>query len=70
MKDAISLLYSQEDIDQYVTYPFAETNGYEVLSNAEHALTIPGPTWTLNMLMAGGLSNYYSVNAGDTILVN
>ena len=26
-QDAISLLYSNEDIDQYVTYPFAETNG-------------------------------------------
>jgi hypothetical protein len=31
--DVVSLLYTDEGVDQYVTYPNHNTNGYGVLSN-------------------------------------
>lgn len=66
-KDAISLLYSQEEVDQYVTYPLDDQNGYKILSNA-NADDMTGPTWTLKMLIAGTFETVYSAGVGDNIM--
>lgn len=56
-----------DDVEQYVTYPNAEQNGYGILSNGDTGTSHPGPTWTLKMLITGALKNSYSVSAGDLI---
>ena len=66
-KDAISLLYSDEGVDQYVTYPFAEINGYKVINNS-NGINQTGPTWTLKVLITGALTNLFSVKAGDLLM--
>ena len=68
-KDAISLLYSDESVDQYVTYPFAEINGYKVINNGQ-GVNQAGPTWTLKMLITGALTDHFSVKAGDLLMAD
>ena len=74
-KDAISLLYSREDVDQYITYPIANQNGYNVTlgkptntSDAVESWDLKGPTWTVKMLITGALESHLSVDSGDLLL--
>jgi len=60
-KDAISLLYSTEDVEEYVTFPMNHINGYETLANSEDGKNLIGPTWTLKVLISGTYENFFSV---------
>ena len=65
------MLYSDEDVDQYVTYPHPETNGYKVINNGakeNDGTSAPGPTWTLKMLMSGAMQDRFSVKPGQLII--
>ena len=66
-KDAISLLYNEDEVDQYVTYPSKNQNGYNIISN-DGSDDMQGPTWTLKMLIAGIYSSVYSVDVGDILM--
>ena len=61
-KDAISLLYSDEEIDEYVSYPTDNQDGYGVIHNGNGSLE--GPTWTLKLLMSGTFQNMFSTETG------
>ena len=51
-----------------MTYPFSDINGYSIFSNATNGKDIAGPTWTLKALVTGGLTDMFSISAGDLIL--
>lgn len=55
--DAISLLYSDDAVDQYQSFPFAEQNGNQIFTGAKRGKNHVGPTWTLKMLIPGTAQN-------------
>ena len=65
--DAIGLLYSDEHVDEYPSYPSDNTDYYNVsvTNNPNHN---EGPTWTLKMILPSGVRHAMNaLNAGDIV---
>ena len=50
-RDAIALLYTEDGIDQYVTYPSTNRNGYNTIITNQ---SFNGTTETIKMLLPSG----------------
>ena len=48
------MLYTDEGVDQYVTYPLNNTNGYGVLSSANENDNFTRPTSTIKIIVPTG----------------
>ena len=67
--DAISLLYSDKEVDEYVSFPSENQNGYDVLDNG-NGTDISGPTWTMKMLVSGTFRSLFSIEPGQNLLTS
>ena len=65
--DVVSMLYTDEGVDQYVTYPGTQVNGYGVLSNAVN--DFPGDTDTIKMIAPTGIKQGLNVEPGGIVMV-
>lgn len=68
--DVIELLYTEEDVDQYVTYPEENQNGYGVIVSYDSWNgVLPGPTNTIKMIAPTGVKEGYSIDAGGIVKI-
>ena len=67
--DAVALLYSENDVTQYPTYPENNQDGNDIAVqyDLDYYKKNTAPTWTVKMLLAYGVAGYYSIEGGSNM---
>ena len=63
--DAVGLLYSDDNFEQYKCYPDYNQNCEDVGVTIDQDLAYDLPTWTAKMILPSGIMDYYAVAAGS-----
>ena len=62
----IDLLYTQDGVDQYPTYPSNNASAYNIVQTT---IPIVDYTDTIKLLVSSGLEDFYSASAGDILFM-